>query len=103
MPEEKEIPEFYSDQFMISSSPYGVVVNFKKSPLEPGPGKVSETVAAIRMSHEHIKTMTFILARHIKKIEKESGVFYPVPRKVLSELSIAPEDWESFWKSMPEI
>ena len=25
MPEEKEIPEFYSDQFMISGGPYGAV------------------------------------------------------------------------------
>jgi len=103
MPEEKEIPEFYSDQFMISSGPYGMVINFRKGPREPGPGKVPETVAAIRMSHEYIKTMTFLLARHIKKIERDSRVSYPVPTKVLSDLSIAPEDWDGFWRAMPEV
>ena len=103
MPEEKEIPEFYSDEFQVISGPYGVVINFRKSPREPGPGKVPETVATIRMSHEHTKTMTFILSRHIKGIERDSGVSYPVPGKVLSNLGIAPEDWESFWKTVSEI
>ena len=103
MPEEKEIPEFYSDQFMVSSGPYGVVINFRESPAEPGPGKVPDTVARIRMSYEHTKTMAFILCRHVKQIERNTGVSYPIPIKVLSELSIAPEDWENFWKTTPEI
>ena len=103
MPEENESPEFYSDQFTVSSGPYGAVINFQKSPREPGPGKVPKTVASIRMSHEHVKTMTFILSRHIKQIERNTGVSYPIPTKVLSDLRIAPEDWESFWRSIPEI
>lgn len=102
MPEDKETPEFYSDQFMISAGPYGVVVNFKKSPPEPGPGRVPETVATVRMSYEHVKTLTFVLCRHIKKIEKETSVFYPVSVKVLSDLGIGIEDWEAFWRSPPE-
>jgi hypothetical protein len=32
MPDEKEVPEVYSDQFMISGGPYGVVINLNKSP-----------------------------------------------------------------------
>ena len=103
MPEEKEVPEFYSDQFMIGSGPYGVVINFGKSPAEPGPGKVPETVARIRTSYEHTKTMAFVLCRHVKQVERNTGVSYPIPTKVLSDLSIAPEDWESFWKTTPEI
>ncbi len=102
MPEEKEIPEFYSDQFMISGGPYGMVINLRKSPPEPGPGKVPETVARVWMSYEHVKTMTFVLCRQIKKIEKEAGISYPVSTKVLSDLSIGMEDWETFWKSPPE-
>ena len=102
MTEEREIPEFYSDQFMISAGPYGVVLNFKESPPEPGPGKVADTVARVRMSYELIKTMTFVLCRHIKKIEKETGVSYPVSGKVLSDLGVGMEDWEAFWKSPPD-
>ncbi len=65
MPEEKEVPEYYSDHFMIAGGPYGAAVSFAKSPPEPGPGKTPETVARIRMSYEHIKTLTFVMARHI--------------------------------------
>lgn len=99
MPEEKEVPEYYSDQFMIAGGPYGAVINFAKSPPEPGPGKVPEKVARVRTSYEHLKTMTFVLARHVKQIERENGVSYPIPSKVLSSLSIAKEDWDGFWES----
>jgi hypothetical protein len=96
---EKEVPEYYADHFMIAAGPYGAVINFAKSPPEPGPGKTPEVVARIRMSYEHMKAITFVLARHIKKVERENGVSYPIPGKVLSGMGIAAEDWESFWKS----
>jgi len=99
MPEEKEIPEYYSDQFMLAGGAYGVVISFAQSPPEPSPGKMPEAVARVRMSYEHIKTMTFVLARHVKKIERENAISYPVPAKVLSGLSIAKEDWDGFWES----
>lgn len=102
MPEEKEIPEVYSDQFMISGGPHGLVINMKKSPPEPAPGKVPETVARVWMSYEHAKMVAFMLCRHIKKIEGDTGVSYPVPTKVLSSLGVGPEDWQTFWKSPPE-
>ena len=102
MAEEKETPEFYSDQFMVSGGPYGLVINFKASPPEPGPGKVPDTVARVRMSYELVKTLTFVMCRHIKKIERDTGVTYPVPGKVLSDLGVGMEDWQAFWKSPPE-
>jgi len=102
MADEKQVPEFYSDQFMVSGGPYGLVLNFKLSPAEPGPGKIADTVVRVRMSYELIKTMTFILCRHIRKIEKDTGVSYPMPSKLLSDLGIGVEDWQSFWKSPPD-
>jgi hypothetical protein len=99
MPEEKEVPEYYSDQFMLAGGAYGVVISFAQSPPEPSPGKLPEAVVRVRMSYEHIKTMTFVLARHVKKIERENAISYPVPPKVLSGLSIAKEDWDGFWES----
>ena len=99
MSEEKEIPEYYADNFMMAGGPYGAVINFAKSPPEPGQGKTSETVARIRMSYEHLKTLTFVLARHVKKLERENSVSYPIPPKILSGLGIAKEDWDSFWES----
>lgn len=103
MTEEADVPEFYSDQFMVSGGPYGLAINFRMSPPEPGPGKVPETVARVRMSYELLKTLTFVLCRHVKKIERESGVSYPISAKVLSDLGIGMEDWEAFWRSHPDI
>lgn len=102
MTEEKDIPDVYSDQFMIGGGPYGVVINLNKSHPEPGGGKLPETVARVRMSYEHAKMVAFMLCRHIKKIENESGISYPVSTKVLSSLGIGMEDWESFWQSPPD-
>jgi len=96
MPDER-IPEFYSDMFEVVAGPYGIVLNFSKGPPEPRMD-TKETVARIRMSWEHAKSMTFIMARHIKKIERDTGVSYPIPLKVLSDMGIGPEDWDSFWR-----
>ena len=99
MAEEKEIPEYFSDHFMIAGGPYGAVINFARSPSEPGPGKSPQVVARFRMSYEHIKTLTFVMTRHVKKLERENNVSYPIPAKVLSGLGIAKEDWDGFWES----
>ncbi len=100
MPEGKEVPEFYSDQFEIVGGPYGVTINFKKTPPEPRMG-APEVVSRTRMSWEHTKSMVYVMWRYVRKVEQESGVSYPVPMKVLSEQSIGREDWDSFWKSSP--
>jgi len=102
MPEEKQIPEFYSDMFEIVGGAYGVVINFKKGPSEPRE-TTHETICRIRMSWEHVKAMTYILHRYIRGVEKDSGVSYPLPPKVISDLGIGREDWDAFWKSPPEI
>jgi hypothetical protein len=102
MGEEKEIPEFYSDMFEIVGGPYGIVLNFRKGPPEPRM-ETRETVARVRMSWEHAKAMTYIMWRHIRRIEQESGVSYPIPPRVLSDMNIGREDWEGFWKPTPEV
>jgi hypothetical protein len=49
------IPDVYTDQFIVSGGPYGMALSFRKSPPEPGPGKVPHTVARVWMSYEHAK------------------------------------------------
>lgn len=93
-----EIPEFYSDMFETVGGPYGIVMNFKKGPPEPRM-QTGEAIVRIRMSWEHAKAMTFVMARHIKKVEQDTGVSYPLSVKVLSDMGIGIEDWNSFWKS----
>ena len=98
--DQKEIPEFYSDNFEIVGGVYGLVLNFRQGPRERNV-QGFETVARIHMSWELAKTMTYINWRHIKKIEEHGGVSYPVPNKALSDMAIPREDWDEFWKPAP--
>lgn len=102
MPDDQLIPEFYSDTFEFIGSAFGTVLNFNLSPPVPRMQN-AQTVARIRMSWEHIKAMTFIMARQVKKVERDTGVTYPLPNKILNDLNIAKEDWDSFWKSEKEL
>jgi len=97
MPDDNLIPEYYSDMFEVVSGPYGIAFNFMKSPPMPRT-ETKETVVRIRMSWEHAKTMTFIMQRHVKRVERDTGVSYPMPIKVLSDMEIAKKDWDTFWK-----
>ena len=89
----------YSDQFTISVGPYGASLSFLVTAPHPDPSapKLPEKVATIRMSVEHLKTMTVIIARHVKKAESEMGLSFPVPNQLLAQMGIAPGDWDSFW------
>ena len=98
MPDDKEIPDLYSDYFEIAGGAYGTVLGFGKN--IPERERVSrEMVARIRTSWEHAKVITIILQRTVKKAESEMGVSSPVPEKVLEDLSISRDDWDSFWES----
>ena len=96
------IPEYYSDMFEVVGGPYGIVLNFMKSPPVPRT-EIKETVSRIRMSWEHAKAMTFIMQRHVETVERDTGVSYPMSTKVLSDMGIAREDWDDFWKPIRDI
>jgi hypothetical protein len=100
MPDEKQIPDYYSDSFQVVAGPYGVVLKFAKAMTEiPASGTLErEQVATIRMSWEHAKTMTFKMAELIKRIEEMSNVSYPLPVKVMTELNVPKKEWDSFWE-----
>ena len=97
---DEKAPEFYSDAFEVVAGPFGLVLNFSKGPAEPR-AQGGELVTRIRTSWEHAKLMTFIMAKHIKKVESETGVSYPLPFKVLADMQISKEDWDAFWKAPP--
>lgn len=93
--------DVYSDQFQLTVSPYGSVINFSLShPTPPAPGSMpqSEKQVSVRMSLEHLKVMAFILARQLRRYERDTGVNVQVPTEVLNALQIGPEDWAGFWR-----
>ena len=89
----------YSDQFMVTTTSWGANLSFLVNTPHPEPTKPvpAERVATIRMSNEHLKVMAMVIVRQIKKMEAETGVKINVDSRVLNSLSIAPEDWDSFW------
>jgi hypothetical protein len=97
MPDDNEIPEYYSDMFEVVGGAFGATLNFMVSPPVPR-AETRETAVRIRMSWEHIKAMTFILQRHIKQVEQDQGISYPISNKTLVGMNIPPEDWNEFWK-----
>jgi len=93
--------DVYSDQFMVTTTSYGANLSFLQSTAHPEPTKPvpAERVATIRMSNEHLKVMAMVIVRQIKKTEAETGVKINVDSRVLNNLNIAREDWDSFWKT----
>lgn len=92
--------DIYSDQFQVSTSPYGCTVNFMLSPATPPvPGSLpqAERLACVRMSLEHLKVMAFMLRRQIVQYERATGTKIPLPADLLNSLQVGPEDWDSFW------
>lgn len=93
--------DVYSDQFMVTTTAFGANLSFYINTAHPEKTKpvAAERVATIRLSVEHLKVMTMIIAKQVKKMEAEAGVKIAVDQRVLNSLGIAPDDWEEFWKS----
>ncbi len=93
--------DVYSDQFMITTTVFGANLSFSVNTPHPEQAKpvAAERLATIRMSIEHLKVMTMIIVKQVKKMESETGIKVNVDRRVLNGLSISPDDWEEFWKS----
>lgn len=91
----------YADQFTVTIGGYGSSLTFMRTnrkPSAPGSNPQSDDIGTIRMSVEHLKTMVFVIHRHVIQAENNMGVQVPVPAMILNTLQIAPEDWERFWR-----
>jgi len=93
--------DVYSDQFMITTTAFGANLSFYVNTPHPEQTKpvAAEKLATIRMSIEHLKVMTMIIVKQVKKMESETGVKIAVDRRVINSLGISPDDWDDFWKS----
>ena len=92
--------DVYVDQFTVTPGPYGAALSFARN--EPHPAGLTpaapERVVTLRLSVEHLKVLSFLIRRQVKRLEEVHGVVYPVPRNTLAGSDIATEDWEFFWK-----
>ena len=89
----------YTDTFTVTITPFGANLSFSVREAHPAPGGVPKPqhLGTLRMSVEHLKTVVMVTQRQILQVENESGVKAEVPRPILNQLKIAPEDWDTFW------
>ena len=75
-----EVPDVYSDQFLLLLSPYGATFGFSASGVPIGRGQVSpqQPVLTLRMSLEHAKAMSQIIRTELRKYEGQV-IKCPIP------------------------
>lgn len=97
--------DVYTDQFTVTITPFGANLSFGVREPHPAPGRAPQTenLGTIRMSIEHLKTMVMILRRQILVVEGQTGIKAEVPRDILNQLQISPEDWDAFWRQPSDI
>jgi hypothetical protein len=97
MPDSEErLPEFYIDQFRVTTGAFGVAMTFgltEPHPTQGGVPRSAEEKVRIRMSLEHAKIMTMLLRRQLKGFEEQFGINIQVPPGVYTGLGVAEEDW----------
>ncbi len=95
MADEQEIPDLYSDQFRINTTPYGASLVFARSLPDPNPGQPprAKDQVVVRMSLEHLKVMIMVLRKNLKGYEQQSGVSVELPFDMLNNLGMSKEDW----------
>jgi len=93
----EEKNEFWFDSFAVSMGPHGGKLAFNLASYDPRENS-RRLVAEAYTSLESLKSMAFVLTRVVKENERQMGVSYPIPNKILNEWNVAPEDWEAFWK-----
>jgi len=94
--------DLYTDAFTVTITPFGANVSFSLREAHPSPGKSPQLqhLGTLRMSVEHLKTLIWITRNQIRRVETELGTKADVPRNVLNQLQIPPDDWDDFWKPL---
>ena len=102
MPENNEQQPFdaYSDAFTVTITPFGANLSFSVREAHPSPGRPPQAkhLGTLRMSIEHLKSVVWMTRQQIRNMEGQMGVKAEVPRTILNQLSIPPDDWDDFWK-----
>ena len=103
--ENAEAFDVYTDQFTITITPFGANLSFSVAEPHPSPGRAPQTknLGTVRMSVEHLKTMVMIIRRQIIMVENQTGVKAEVPRNMLNQFQISPDDWDTFWQQPKDL
>lgn len=87
--------DIYTDQFNVTTNPYGVTFLLQRTPALPQPGQsVNESLGVMRMSLEHAKVFAMLLRRQLKAHEEEAGFPIRVMPQIMNSLGLSEEDWD---------
>jgi len=92
------VPDIYVDRMRLTVTLFGVNVSFGLSESHPDLDANSATVrtdekVCLRMSLEHAKVVALLLAKQLKRFEREAGITIALPEETLQSLDIAEEPW----------
>jgi hypothetical protein len=92
---EDDIPDVYSDQFRVNTTPYGATLAFAKSQPDTPAGQAprSKDQVIVRMSLEHLKVMVMVLKKNLKGYEQRTGITIELPFDMLNQMGLSKEDW----------
>jgi len=95
MPETEMPPDVYADQFLVTTTIWGVAMSFSKLPPHPSPGQAPQPMvqAVVRTSLQHAKVMAMLMRKQLKQWERDQAIEIQLPHDVYNQLGISPEDW----------
>jgi hypothetical protein len=90
-----DVPDVYSDQFRINTTPYGATLAFAKSQPDTPAGQAprSKDQVIVRMSLEHLKVMVMVLKKNLRGYEQRTGITVELPFDMLNQMGLSKEDW----------
>jgi len=88
---DNEIQEVFGDVFSIHISPWASALTFGLRGVQKG--EQDKYNIRIRMSLEQVKALAVMLRRAVREYEEKTQTKIDLPRDLLNQLGIGPEDW----------
>jgi hypothetical protein len=86
------VPQYFSDTFEFSFSPYGLAIAFGLRPVRPEQeGPID--VAVVRMSLEQAKILSMLLRKKLNQYEQATGAEISIPGDVYQQLDLDADEW----------
>ena len=87
IPEERELPEFYTDSVNFATNLYGFALEFG---VMQGQDQPPRSVVRIRMSPQHAKIMSLLLRKNVQEYERRIGTII-LPEGLYNDLGISDD------------
>ena len=100
-------PALYTDVFEVTLSAFGASFRFgargavttvtDPATRQQVQQQAVELHSRMYTSLEHLKIMTFVMARDVLRHERTMGLEIKLPTDVIKQTASSPEEWKQFW------